>query len=195
MQREARRRRRGAAWMWIVTAGLMLVVGLIFYGAAVKSDAIGGGTTIGSVELDKRDDFQPVSYSMPASAKPEGPSEPDEAAAHRSLEELFASERPESFLGQPIEISSLQVTQRTSDDTFFVRAADGSPTREFLVVVAEEGTCDVERGQLVAVSGTVLGVPNEPPREWGLADEEVAELLHHRIYLHAERVTPLAADD
>lgn len=193
MQRDARRRRRGAAW-WIASAGVMLVVALIFYGAAMKSDAIGGGAALGSVEVDKSDQFRSVSYSMPASAKPAGPLGSDDGV-HRSLEDLFASERPESLLGQPIEIPSLQVTQRIGDDTFFVRAADGSPEREYLVVVADPGTCAVERGQLVAVSGTVRGVPNEPPSEWGLAPDEVTELLHHRIYLHADRVTQLAAGD
>ena len=192
MQRNARRRQRGAARVWLAAAGAVLVVVAIFVGAAWESDAFGDGTSIGSFEIEeRRTDFDPVSYSVPASAKPEG-SPTEELQVHVSLEEIFRSERPESLLGQRIEIPSLQVTQLTGDASFYVRAADGSPEREYLVVVDPEATHDVRRGQLVTVSGTIRGVPTEPPSEWGLAAEEIVDLHHHRVYLHAHRVAALA---
>lgn len=142
--------------------------------------------------VDDLDERKPHGFRTAAyvhHGKPQEASSEASAPAIESLVAIAATEQRDTLLGRTVHLRNLHVTEVTSDTTFFVRPADGTLQRPFLVVRADGLERGVERGSLVGIDGMVCGLPDDLPPGWALDPQEAALVTEERVYLIAHRVT------
>jgi hypothetical protein len=125
----------------------------------------------------------------------------DSPATLHDLETVTGSTDPHELIGRRVDFH-LRAEDINNDASFWV----GNKDNRMLVVLGPDNRRNAQRdrgapspndikpagpGQMVHITGTIEGVPNEEARySWGLKDSQRRALKDQKVYIRADRVTP-----
>ena len=189
-------------WLWLL--GLILLVGLIWWGIDAMNDdedlADMDGDDYEELAEDRLDDMDPVATVEPlpvVTVADENTGNTTGTGTITSVASLLNADDIATLAGREVELTDVIVPALRGDSTFWITPQNGSD-RKLLVVLSNlgewqdgpgtgvDGRYDVNQGAAIDLEGTIVRVqPNDPDR-WGLTQTDVEGLRQGNVYLRAD---------